>query len=45
MSLLKLTKEELQEESMIDIAYAILTDRREPLTLQQLLDEIRELTG
>lgn len=45
MSLLKLTKEELQEESMIDIAYAILTERREPLTLQQLLNEIRELTG
>ena len=45
MSLLKLTKEELQEESMIDIAYAILTDRHQPLTLHQLLDEIRELTG
>lgn len=45
MNLKELSKEELLEESWIDIAYAILTDRREPLTLKELMDEIRELTG
>ncbi|HEX5563531.1 MAG TPA: DNA-directed RNA polymerase subunit delta [Sporosarcina sp.] len=45
MNLHELTKEELLEESMIDIAYAILTERREALTLEQLMNEIRELTG
>lgn len=45
MNLHELTKEELQEESMIDIAYAVLTERREALTLEQLMNEIRELTG
>lgn len=45
LNLHELTKEELQEESMIDIAYAVLTERREALTLEQLLNEIRELTG
>src|SRR5690606_13007149 len=40
-----MTKEQLAEESLIDITYAILMQRREPLTLQQLMDEIRELTG
>ena len=45
MNLKELSREELLEESWIDIAYAILTDRREPLTLKELMDEIRELTG
>ncbi|WP_370644648.1 DNA-directed RNA polymerase subunit delta [Sporosarcina sp. ACRSL] len=45
LNLHELTKEELLEESMIDIAYAILTERREALTLEQLMNEIRELTG
>lgn len=45
MNLKELTKEELLEESMINIAFAILTDRHEALTLDQLMNEIRELTG
>ncbi|WP_353056494.1 DNA-directed RNA polymerase subunit delta [Sporosarcina luteola] len=45
LNLHELTKEELQEESMIDIAFAVLTERREALTLEQLMTEIRELTG
>ncbi|WP_347177946.1 hypothetical protein [Sporosarcina thermotolerans] len=45
MNLTEKTKEELLEESMIDIAFAILTDRHEALTLEQLMNQIRELTG
>ncbi|WP_342513258.1 DNA-directed RNA polymerase subunit delta [Sporosarcina sp. FSL K6-1522] len=45
MNIREMTKEQLVEESMIDIAYAILTETHEPLTLQQLMDEIRKLTG
>jgi DNA-directed RNA polymerase subunit delta len=30
---------------MIDIAYALLTEKREPMTLKQLMDEVRKLTG
>lgn len=45
LNLHELTKKELQEESMIDIAFAVLTERREALTLEQLMNEIRELTG
>lgn len=45
LNIREMTKEQLSEESMINIAYAILTERHEPLTLQQLLDEIRKLTG
>ncbi|MBD7984663.1 DNA-directed RNA polymerase subunit delta [Sporosarcina sp. Sa2YVA2] len=45
MNIKELSREELLEESWIDIAYAILTDRRDPLTLKELMDEIRELTG
>nr|WP_318616979.1 DNA-directed RNA polymerase subunit delta [Sporosarcina sp. YIM B06819] len=45
MNIREMTKEQLSEESMINIAYAILTETREPLTLQQLMDEIRKLTG
>lgn len=45
MNIRELTKEQLAEESMIDIAYAVLTEKRQALTLQQLMDEIRKLTG
>ena len=45
MNIHEMTKEQLSEESMIDIAYAILTEKQEPLTLRQLMDEIRKLTG
>lgn len=40
-----MTKEQLQEESLIDITFAIFEDRREPITFQKLMDEIRSLTG
>ena len=40
-----MSKEQLAEESMINIAYAVLTEKREALTLQQLMDEIRKITG
>ncbi|REB05921.1 DNA-directed RNA polymerase subunit delta [Sporosarcina sp. BI001-red] len=40
-----MTKEQLQEESMIDITFAIFEDRREPITFQKLMDEIRSLTS
>ena len=45
MNIHEMTKEQLSEESMIDIAFAILTEKQEPLTLPQLMDEIRKLTG
>ncbi len=45
MNIREMTKEQLLEESMINIAYAILTEKHEALTLQQLMDEIRKLTG
>ena len=41
----EMTKQQLAEESMINIVFAILTEKREPLTLQQLMDEVRKLTG
>jgi len=40
-----MTKEQLAEESMIDIAYAVLAEKRENLTLRQLMDEVRKLNG
>lgn len=40
-----MTKEQLLEESMIDISFAIFEERREPIAFQKLLDEIRTLTG
>ncbi|NYF23470.1 DNA-directed RNA polymerase subunit delta [Sporosarcina sp. JAI121] len=45
LNIREMTKEQLFEESMIDIAYAVLTERKEPLTLLQLLDAIRKLNG
>ncbi len=45
LNIREMTKEQLSEESMINIAYAILTETHEPLTLQQLMDEVRKLTG
>ncbi|SUI99080.1 RNAP delta factor [Sporosarcina pasteurii] len=40
-----MTKEQLAEESMIDIAYAVLAEHGEHLTLRQLMDEVRKLNG
>jgi DNA-directed RNA polymerase subunit delta len=45
MNIREMSKEQLAEESMINIAYAVLTEKHEALTLQQLMDEIRKLTG
>ncbi len=45
MNFREMTKEQLFEESMIDIAYAVLAERKEPLTLLQLMDAIRKLNG
>jgi len=40
-----MTKEQLKEESFIDLGYAVLEEKHESLTLQELLDEIRSLNG
>lgn len=40
-----MTKEQLREESLIELAFAIFESRREPITLPHLMDEIRKLTG
>lgn len=40
-----MTKEQLAEESIIDIAYAVLAEKGEHLTLRQLMDEVRKLNG
>ncbi|MHA6258967.1 DNA-directed RNA polymerase subunit delta [Sporosarcina sp. CAU 1771] len=47
MNIREMTKEQLFEESLIDIAYAVLTERGrgEHLTLKQLMDEVRKLNG
>ena len=38
-----MTTEELSEESFIELGHAILEERRESLTLRELLDEIQKL--
>ena len=40
-----MTREQLAEESNIDIAYAVLSEKGEHLTLRQLMDEVRKLNG
>ena len=45
MNIREMTKEQLAEESMIDIAYAVLAEKGENLTLRQLMDEVRKLNG
>ena len=45
MDIHNMTKEQLAEESMIDIAYAVLKENGEHLTLRQLMDEVRKLNG
>lgn len=39
----EMTTEQLSEESFIDLGYAILEEKHESLTLQELLDEIKKL--
>ena len=45
MNIREMTKEQLAEESMIDIAYAVLAEKKENLTLRQLMDDVRKLNG
>jgi DNA-directed RNA polymerase subunit delta len=39
----EMTKEQISEESFIELGHAILEEKRESLTLQELLDEIQKL--
>lgn len=41
----EMTKEQLKEESFIDLGYAVLEEKHESLTLQELLNEIQALNG
>lgn len=41
----EMTKEQLAEESLIDLAYAILEERKSPLAFQDLLKAIQNLNG
>lgn len=45
MNIREMTKEQLAEESSIDIAYAVLAEKGEHMTLRQLMDEVRKLNG
>ncbi len=45
MNFRDMTKEQLQEESLINLAFAILTDRREALELQDLFQAIQDVSG
>lgn len=45
MNFREMTKEQLQEESLINLAFAILTDRREALDLGDLFQAIQDVTG
>ena len=45
MNFREMTKEQLQEESLINLAFAILTDRREALELSELFQAIQDVTG
>ena len=39
------TKDQLAEESTINLAYAVLKENGEHLTLRQIMDEVRKLNG
>lgn len=41
----EMTKEQLTEESLIDLAYAILEEKKSPIGFQELLKEIQSLNG
>nr|WP_106783465.1 DNA-directed RNA polymerase subunit delta [Lysinibacillus timonensis] len=45
MNLRELTKEQLAEESLIDLAYALLEEKKSPVPFLDLLKEIQELNG
>ena len=41
----EMTITQLQEESLIDLAFAILEDKKNSLTLKELFDEIQHYNG
>lgn len=45
MDITNMTKKQLKEESLIDLAYVLLTSNKKPVTVQDLFDDIRRLTG
>ncbi|XKH50368.1 DNA-directed RNA polymerase subunit delta [Chryseomicrobium palamuruense] len=45
MNFREMTKEQLQEESLINLAFTLLTDRREALELQDLFKAIQDVSG
>jgi DNA-directed RNA polymerase subunit delta len=45
VSLENLTQEQLQEMSLIEIAYELLYDRKQPMHLNDLVDEVAKLLG
>ncbi|WP_040227593.1 DNA-directed RNA polymerase subunit delta [Bhargavaea cecembensis] len=45
MNLHELTKEQLNEEAFIDLAYALFEERREPLPFDALLAQLQKLLG
>lgn len=45
MNFREMTTAQLQEESLIDIGFAILEDKKNALTLTDLFDEIQKLNG
>ncbi|MDI7740916.1 DNA-directed RNA polymerase subunit delta [Lysinibacillus fusiformis] len=45
MEIREMTKEQLAEESLIDLAYAILEERKSPIAFPELLKAIQNLNG
>ncbi|MCP1143592.1 DNA-directed RNA polymerase subunit delta [Lysinibacillus endophyticus] len=45
MNIRELTKEQLAEESLIDLAYAVLEERKSPIAFHDLLKVIQSLNG
>lgn len=45
LNIRELTKEQLAEESLIDLAYALLEERKTPIAFKDLLKEIQLLNG
>ena len=45
MNTKEMSQEELHEESLIDLAFAVLEERRETMTYQELVDELTKLLG
>lgn len=45
LNIRELSKEELAEESLIDLTFAILEEKKEAISFFELLDEIKQLRG